>query len=67
MRIDCAKSKTLNPGQVPGKSTKGGRYSGRLSRLNHYLPVFTYWMQSPWFLKVLPSARVKLCQPPFLH
>src|SRR5689334_8497138 len=22
-----------------------------------YLPVFTYWMQSPWFLKVLPSAR----------
>src|SRR4051794_30301246 len=32
-----------------------------------YLPVLTYWMQSPWFLKVEPSARVAVCQPLFLH
>jgi hypothetical protein len=29
-----------------------------------YLPVFTNWMQSPWFLNV---GLVKVCQPLFLH
>jgi hypothetical protein len=32
-----------------------------------YLPVLTYWMQSPWFVKVEPSARVSSCQPSFLQ
>src|SRR5206468_5856612 len=32
-----------------------------------YLPVLTYWMQSPWFLNDEPSARVRSIQPPFLH
>jgi hypothetical protein len=29
-----------------------------------YLPVFTNWMQSPWFLNV---GLVKVCQPSFMH
>ena len=32
-----------------------------------YLPVLTYCMQSPWFLKVLPSGRTLVVHPPFLH
>src|SRR5256885_12221550 len=32
-----------------------------------YLPVFTYWMQSPWFLKDEPSARSRSFQPPDLQ
>jgi hypothetical protein len=30
-----------------------------------YLPVFTYWMQSPWFLNV--RGALKVFQPSFLH
>jgi restriction system protein len=30
-----------------------------------YFPVFTNWIQSPWFLKV--RRNVKVFQPPFLH
>jgi len=29
--------------------------------------VFTYWMQSPWFLNEDPSARFTPCQPPPLQ
>ena len=32
-----------------------------------YLPVLTYWMQSPWRVKIEPSAHVKPCQPSFLQ
>src|SRR3546814_18893553 len=32
-----------------------------------YLPVFRYWMQSPWFLNSLPSVRSRDSQPPFLQ
>ena len=46
---------SLNSGELRWKRRP---LSGRLC-LNNYLPVFTYWMQSPWFLKVL-SARVTL-------
>jgi hypothetical protein len=38
-----------------------------LVRCRPYLPVLTYWMQSPWFLNVEPSARVRDCQPSFLQ
>ncbi len=38
-----------------------------LVRCRDYLPVLTYWMQSPWFLNVVPSARVSCCQPSFLQ
>lgn len=31
------------------------------------MPVLTYWMQSPWFLKVVPSGRVSSCQPSFFY
>jgi hypothetical protein len=48
---------------ITGKLTKKGQgiaaSPSLVVELNlTYLPVFTYWMQSPWFLKVLPSARV---------
>ena len=32
-----------------------------------YLALFTNWMQSPWFLKVVPSERTVRVHPPFLH
>jgi hypothetical protein len=31
-----------------------------------YFPVFTYCMESPWFLKMLPSARIVIVQPHLL-
>ena len=40
---------------------------GTFSNERAYLPVFTYWMQSPWFLKVVPFARTSVIQPPSLH
>src|SRR5581483_8531796 len=50
------------------QSTWANRRSGtprraRRPRERSYLPVLTYWTQSPWFLKVEPSARVRVCQP----
>ncbi len=30
-------------------------------------PVWTYWMQSPWFLNPLSSRRNTDCQPSDLH
>lgn len=32
-----------------------------------YLPVLTYWMQSPWLRKLLPSACRTVIHPSFLH
>src|SRR5438093_2931354 len=42
-------------------------YAKRARRFGRYLPVLTYWMQSPWFLNDVPLARVRSAQPPFLH
>ena len=63
-----------------GLGSKNGSETGRGPReirwerselarlaLGRYLPVLTYWMQSPWFLNVESSARVMVTQPPFLH
>jgi hypothetical protein len=34
-------------------------------RRSHYGPVVTYWMQSAWSLKALPSVRLTCCQKLF--
>ena len=44
---------------------KGGQLVLAAFSWRNYLPVFTNWMQSPWFLNAF--GVLKVFQPPFLH
>ena len=53
--------------QKKKEAVRIGTASNEVSPLLRYLPVFTYWMQSPWFLNVPPFLRNIQSEPPALH